>query len=856
MDPKLANTFIKILNPPDMEAAILKHSDLFSPLQLIDMLAQVLTSSEQLRLIALKIKKRIEADIQTIGRGELSADETARFDALGLRMKQVLSISCPLSKRSILIRLFLDIVLAAKKVFDLTELVLPEIGRRIKTDLSSAHFDLGVMSCALSSSLPIIATLSKSLHDDLLGMFKRHVFTCSPEVACDIFLSEAKNLSPEISEALFNRAVLVFSSKNDNVFKALWKKVVGAEGERVKNLSRLFSQCIRSLEFGGGRGSPETIAAVTELPAAASVMKMYSKLHSLDLLDQDVEKKARLILNQTREFLARVKSGNLSLDQLSMLSSQDRLDRLVSLCECLEEVRQPEDVRLMVDLRMKERDAFFEAKLEFETFKSRFDGLSPKLSAELEKVGSQFTVNTRVIQLESVCQMRQRRAEAIHLKLKHISSNDREVMRRHTDLFSKSFIFRKFHESVTRDENFDANFDLLLWKKAIVVCTEAFSQFEDFVVELFRLETIIAVVEDKLKKIYHQGRLRDELRHLQNSILKSRLPGSYDAGHLEDIIDKLFTMHRYAEAAKAVQQAAGILGQQKPFPIVARILKATYEDANFENQPLSFISDDLIEAGTSFSAWTDKEIQALLALTKTSDLLKFLKASMITSRLALKTYSELASISAGSTDFQIDRVSHFSQSVTAYAPLILDTKIDRCSFPDFMKACASVFASVARDPTIPKKLIDSSEKNLKWLKAFKEQHGSVEVSSLSQVNWINKSGVFNVQTPSGKSQLASIESCITLKYEQVNLDDGGRHSDEPMKELTLEEAQDLRSKLMLISAGVKGKEGVDRFVRTLGLVEVVAENFVALLNAGCHLFSQWRLQVCCPCSFPNLNLLN
>ena len=60
---------------------------------------------------------------------------------------------------------------------------------------------------------------------------------------------------------------------------------------------------------------------------------------------------------------------------------------------------------------------------------------------------------------------------------------------------------------------------------------------------------------------------------------------------------------------------------------------------------------------------------------------------------------------------------------------------------------------------------------------------------------------------------------------------------------------------MLISAGVKGKEGVDRFVRTLGLVEVVVENFVALLNAGCHLFCQWTLQVCCNRSFPSPNLL-
>jgi hypothetical protein len=64
-------------------------------------------------------------------------------------------------------------------------------------------------------------------------------------------------------------------------------------------------------------------------------------------------------------------------------------------------------------------------------------------------------------------------------------------------------------------------------------------------------------------------------------------------------------------------------------------------------------------------------------------------------------------------------VSHFSDAVTGYAPLILDlTTIKRCSFQTFMKACNAVFAAVDRDASIPKKLQDSSEQVSKFYNFF------------------------------------------------------------------------------------------------------------------------------------------
>ena len=79
-----------------------------------------------------------------------------------------------------------------------------------------------------------------------------------------------------------------------------------------------------------------------------------------------------------------------------------------------------------------------------------------------------------------------------------------------------------------------------------------------------------------------------------------------------------------------------------------------------------------------------------------------------------------------------------------------------------------------------------------------------------------------------------------MTYQKVSSEN---EEDVLVKELPLEELQELRSKLMLITAGTNGQKDVDRFVRILGLVELVAKHFIALISAGCHLFSQWKLQV-------------
>ena len=234
----------------------------------------------------------------------------------------------------------------------------------------------------------------------------------------------------------------------------------------------------------------------------------------------------------------------------------------------------------------------------------------------------------------------------------------------------------------------------------------------------------------------------------------------------------------------------------------------------------------------------------LESLPKCGNLLAWLSAN-IKDRSDLKTFYDLATISAGESDHELDRVSHFYQAVSGYAPLILDLpQADSPTFTQFQAAAEAVFNALAVDPHLAIKLVDSN-RNLEWIKACKDQQGSVEQSSLTLVAKLNETGIFQLGLPPADRRTAAgatttrPEDCIKVFYHKVM----SNNEEERMQELTLAELKELNSKLMLITAGTDGKRDVERFSRILGLVERLGRHFIDLLNAGCHLFSQWTMKV-------------
>ena len=259
------------------------------------------------------------------------------------------------------------------------------------------------------------------------------------------------------------------------------------------------------------------------------------------------------------------------------------------------------------------------------------------------------------------------------------------------------------------------------------------------------------------------------------------------------------------------------------------------------------LNDDLVRDGASFAQWTETQIVVLESLPLCGNLLAWLKDN-IKDRNDLKTFYDLVTISAGESDHELDRVSHFYQAVSSYAPLILDLPADS-NFAQFQAAAQAVFSALAVDPHIATKLVDSN-RNLEWIKACQDQQGSVEQSSLTLVAKLNETGIFQLGLPPADRRTAAgatttrPEDCIKVFYHKVSSSSqAGGEEERRMQELTLAELKELNSKLMLITADTDAKRDVERFSRILGLVELIGGHFIELLNAGCHLFAEWTMKV-------------
>lgn len=70
----------------------------------------------------------------------------------------------------------------------------------------------------------------------------------------------------------------------------------------------------------------------------------------------------------------------------------------------------------------------------------------------------------------------------------------------------------------------------------------------------------------------------------------------------------------------------------------------------------------------------------------------------------VKVYVELASISAGENDTEIDQVACFHDAVMGYAPLLYSLS-PQAGFREFMKRARHVWDTQSRDEKLPDKLV-------------------------------------------------------------------------------------------------------------------------------------------------------
>lgn len=78
----------------------------------------------------------------------------------------------------------------------------------------------------------------------------------------------------------------------------------------------------------------------------------------------------------------------------------------------------------------------------------------------------------------------------------------------------------------------------------------------------------------------------------------------------------------------------------------------------------------------------------------------------------LKVFVDLASISAGENDMDVDRVACFHDAVLGYSSLLYELKKDS-GFKAFREVLKKVWRALENDSNLPKKLVRRSLRTLK-----------------------------------------------------------------------------------------------------------------------------------------------
>ncbi|KAM9716156.1 E3 ubiquitin-protein ligase rnf213-beta [Menidia menidia] len=284
-----------------------------------------------------------------------------------------------------------------------------------------------------------------------------------------------------------------------------------------------------------------------------------------------------------------------------------------------------------------------------------------------------------------------------------------------------------------------------------------------------------------------------------------------------------------AAAAGAVLNVARTMKLSGDFTEIEAL--GELNEASFKRRELGSLGGGLLEAGHRLSGVSPQQTACLEAFAASRSLVAWVR-KQLGDMSEVKVYVELASISAGENDAEIDQVACFHDALMGYAPLIYALH-PGAGFPAFMTCAGQVWDALSRDEKLPDKLTEST-RLLGWLMELKETHGSVEQSSLSLASSINAHGVYRVGWSEGSPGRRCLQNMV-----QVSVNTGREE-----KTYRLEELLELQNKLMLMSSkGENSREQVSRFTEVFEGVQRVAAILLQMQTSGNMLFRDWRAEV-------------
>nr|XP_019957387.1 PREDICTED: E3 ubiquitin-protein ligase RNF213 [Paralichthys olivaceus] len=584
--------------------------------------------------------------------------------------------------------------------------------------------------------------------------------------------------------------------------------------------------------------------------AAKDVFKLHGAEEKLiEKLSQDARDRFAIAISSFTAINNQLVNGKIKISLLNIiLEKRDFFLELLKI-DCLSENEQYKDtakMKRLLQCRQNEVNAVYHEKKLVDVFLTMSHKLEEHMTVNVAAMEQRQQVNVDVMPLNlfmEVHQLDKLPSEMAGIVTYFSLGEEIKEMAEALYTFRDSYIFQVCWEQqaklwvteevITDDPNEQEVADIMatpemMYEEVFVPC---YKNYKDIYTSLKNGSIMLEEVNQLFGA--YKGRYEELAQDLD---IMCRVDKSTDkkwTNSRVQQIEQYHELHFAVASAQIIMKVKETLHLQGDFRVLQTLTEVSHAD--FQKEQLNRIDNDLMQAKKVLVDITEPRRQCLQELGLRGHFVKWVKDALEDIN-ELKVFVDLASISAGENDMDVDRVACFHDAVLGYSSMLYELKPDS-GFPAFKDVLKKLWRALENDSNLPKKLRDSA-RHLEWLRTVKDSHGSVELSSLSLASAINNKGIYLISAQSVKT--LSLDTALKLQISEEH-DEG-----QQMRWYSLEDLRELQNKLMLMSGkGDQGQNEVDHFSEVFASVQRLAEAFIALYTAGNPLFRHWEAQINC-----------
>ncbi|XP_043084874.1 E3 ubiquitin-protein ligase rnf213-alpha-like isoform X2 [Puntigrus tetrazona] len=583
--------------------------------------------------------------------------------------------------------------------------------------------------------------------------------------------------------------------------------------------------------------------------AAKNIFELHDADEKLiNQLSDEANEKLTMAISSFTKILHQLLSGKIKIKLLNhILEKRAAFFDLLNLdCFCdNEQYRDTSAMNRLLDCRQEEVNAVYHEKSLVDALitmchnllkhpRVDFQGLEDKRQKDIDEMDLDTFVDVHLLN-----QIPSAKRVVNYFELEDDVRSMAEVL----NTYKKSYIFRKCWENEAR--KFASKGDLVISPKKLHtdIFTPCNNEYNNIYTGLKDGSITFQNIDAKFKD--YKGKYEDLATEFAIICSLDRNDDKRWVQTRVHQIEQYHELHLAVESAEVVKMVKDTLDLGGDFLVLDKLLNTRQID--FKQKHLDSIDDELVRAKIVLVEITEPRRLCLQELSFRKNLVTWVKEVLLDIN-QLKVFVDLASISAGENDMEVDRVACFHDAVLGYSSMLYDLHPD-ADFKTFKETLKKLWKALDNDRNLPKKLRDSA-RHLDWLKSVKDSHGSVETSSLSLASAINTNGIYIISAQNRKLHLEDI-----LKLHIMEEHDEGCET----RIYSFEDLRELQNKLMLMSGkGDQGQREVNQFAEVFAGVQRLACVFIDLFVAGNPLFRHWKATVSCnsteACIVMDLNL--